>query len=247
MSFRPSTHAALAPLGDRLTALRTGEPGVRTLLTGSFRAAPGVAESAPVLTFVASDESMDRHGDIVRQGGLRLENFRRNPVVPDCHDYSSIAKILGTCDSVAVQGGKLVNSVRFALENPLGSLAYKLAKSGHLRAQSIGFLPLKYAPLANSHDGYEFQESELLEISLVVVPANANAVAQLKSALQSGAIERSDLGAAADVLRSISGLAQLKDCPAPNAFERLAQHLASAAAPGPFERLAELLAKSSRR
>ena len=220
MSFRPSTPSAVAPLGERLVPLRTGEPGVRTLLTGSFRAAPGVAESAPVLTFVASDESMDRYGDVVRQSGLRLDNFRRNPVVVDCHDYSSVAKILGTCEAVEVRDGRLVNTVRFALENPLGALAYKLAKAGHLRAQSIGFLPLECQPLLGHPDGYEYRAADLLEISLVVVPANANAVAEVKSALARGAHGGADL-------RSVEATVRALVTPPENAFTRLARHLES--------------------
>lgn len=195
-------------LGDRILQLHTGDSGVRTALAGTFKAANGAADngnpdSGPVLTFIGSDESVDRYGDVVRQGGLKLDNFRRNPVVPDCHDYSSIARILGTCDSVVVKDGRLVNAVRFALDNPLGALAYKMAKAGHIRAQSIGFLPQKYQALPGSQNGYEFLESDLLEISLVVVPANANAVAEMKSALQSGAINKGDLTNVVELLRSL--------------------------------------------
>ena len=194
---------------NRLVTLHTGTAGVRTALAGTFKAAD--VESEAVLTFIGSDESVDRYGDVVRQAGLKLDNFRRNPVVPDCHDYSSVAKILGTCDSVVVKDGRLVNAVRFALDNPLGSLAYKMAKAGHIRAQSIGFLPQKYAPLGGSQQGYEFTEAELLEISLVVVPANANAVAQMKGAFASGAIDRGDLG---NVLEFLQSLSQTKQTPA---------------------------------
>jgi HK97 family phage prohead protease len=186
---------------NRLVTLHTGAAGVRTALAGSFKSADTGTE--PVLTFIGSDESVDRYGDVVRQAGLKLDNFRRNPVVPDCHDYSSIARILGTCDSVVVKDGRLVNQVRFALDNPLGALAYKMAKAGHIRAQSIGFLPQKYQALPGSQNGYEFTESELLEISLVVVPANANAVAEMRSALHSGAINQGDLGNVIEMLRSL--------------------------------------------
>lgn len=200
----------LKALGDRIATLRTGDPGVRTALAGKFKAVEG---DAPVLTFVGSDESVDRYGDVVVQAGINLTKFRLNPVVPDCHDYSSIAKILGTCDRVEVKEGKLVNDVRFATDNPLGLLAYKMAKAGHLRAQSIGFLPQQFEPLGQ--DGYRFTKSELLEISLVVVPANANAVAQMKSAFASGAIDRGDLANLQDFLQQLSQTKQTPATPDP--------------------------------
>jgi hypothetical protein len=48
-----------------------------------------------------------------------------------------------------------------------------------VNATSVGFRPLKYEP--NEHGGTHFAEQELLEFSIVPIPANAAAVRGLKS------------------------------------------------------------------
>jgi HK97 family phage major capsid protein len=55
-----------------------------------------------------------------------------------------------------------------------------LVRQGILRAVSVGFQPKKIEPLGKNENGYRFVQSELLECSLVSVPANANALAIAK-------------------------------------------------------------------
>ena len=40
------------------------------------------------MRFVASDESVDRYGDIIRASGWQLDNFRKNPVLLFAHDFA---------------------------------------------------------------------------------------------------------------------------------------------------------------
>ena len=53
--------------------------------------------------------------------------------------------------------------------------AYQLVAEGYLRAVSVGFRPLEWEPMPDGR-GTRFTSVELLEISLVSVPANASAL-----------------------------------------------------------------------
>ena len=117
-----------------------------------------------------SSPSVDRHGDIVEQN-WDLKHFKNNPVYLDSHNYGSIERIIGRVDKPRVKDGKLVGSIVFALDNPLGELAYKLADGGFLNTSSVGFIPKEF------DDKFEkIVKSELLEISAVSVPANPEAL-----------------------------------------------------------------------
>src|SRR5215471_19247150 len=51
--------------------------------------------SQPILDFIASDETLDRCGEIISSGGWRLESYRRNPVFQNAHQYGDIIFTLG--------------------------------------------------------------------------------------------------------------------------------------------------------
>ncbi len=188
---------SLTEFGSRVVTLSNGAQGLRGGVKCEVRE---VAGDAPMMDFIASDNSVDRYNEVIDQAGWQMDNFRANPVIPDCHDYSSISRILGRAVMVAVNDGKLVNRVEFALDNPMGNLAYKMAKGGFIKSQSVGFIPLEW----QNGNGKEqpdrtYTKQELLEISLVVVPANPGATIGL--ALKQGAIERADLRSAIEFLK----------------------------------------------
>ncbi len=173
----------LTEFGDRLVTLNTGAQGLRGGLRCEVRdAADG---DAPVMDFIASDESLDRYDEVISIDGWQLDNFKANPVIPDCHDYSSISKILGRAQSIGVADGKLVNRVEFCVDNPMGNLAYKMARGGFIKSQSVGFIPLEWVNGAGKDEpGRKYTKQELLEVSLVVVPANPGAT--IGAALRAG-------------------------------------------------------------
>lgn len=119
---------------------------------------------------VFSTNDVDRHGEIVEQN-WKLKNYKKNPVYLDSHNYESIERIIGRVDKLKVKDNQLQGEIIFALENPLGRLAYDLAEGGFLRASSVGFIPLKF-----DDDKQIILEAELLEISAVVVGANSEAL-----------------------------------------------------------------------
>jgi HK97 family phage prohead protease len=179
----------LLEFGDRLVTLNTGATGLRGGINCEVK---DVSGDAPVMDFIGSDSSLDRYNEVIQQDGWQLDNFKANPVIPDCHDYSSVAKILGRATSVSVKDGKLTNRVEFATMNPLGNMAYKMAKGGFIKSQSVGFIPLEWQNgIGKDMPARTYTKTELLEISLVVVPANPSATIGL--ALKQGAVVKSDL------------------------------------------------------
>lgn len=197
--------------GTRLVTLRDGRAGLRGGIHCDVRVPTdlvppldGEYADMPMLDFIASDDTLDRYNEVINQDGWQLDNFLANPVVPDCHDYSSITRILGRdvlTKEQQVQGGKLRCRTLFAVDNPLGNLAYKMAKGGFIRSMSVGFIPLEWVS-GDSKDKPDrtYTECELLEKSLVVVPANPGATVGL--ALKSGAVTRGELSDLADFLKS---------------------------------------------
>jgi HK97 family phage prohead protease len=186
--------------GDRLITLNTGKAGLRAGIHVTAKEVPG---DAPVMDFIASDDTIDRYNEKIQQSGWRTKNFCANPVIPDCHDYSSVVKILGRDllpEAQQVTGNQLGARVEFATMNPLGNIAWKMAKAGFIKSMSVGFIPLEWENgVGKDMPDRIYTEQELLEKSLVVVPANPGATIGL--ALKSGAIERADLKSLADFLK----------------------------------------------
>ena len=211
----PATPQLAATFGPRLVTLSSGSPGLRSSLGVTSRDA-SEAPGEPVMDMIASDETMDRYNECIKVNGWDLDCYRRNPVVVDSHDYSSVAKIIGRSDSVEIKDNALVNRVRFALDNPLGTLCWKLAKGGFIKSESVGFIPREWTDGNDpSKPGRTFTKCELLEISLVAVPMNPGAT--IGAAIKSGAVTQQDVRAVVDQMRlSLEELTKLigQDSPA---------------------------------
>lgn len=128
--------------------------------------------------FVVSTDAVDRDNDVVDQKGWQLESYKRNPVVLWAHDYSALP--VGKATEIAVSGGRLVATAQFA-EHPFAETVFQLVKGGFLRATSVGFAPKAYK-INDERDGVDFKEQELLEFSIVPVPANPEALIEARAA-----------------------------------------------------------------
>lgn len=139
--------------------------------------------------FVMSAQSPDRMGDIVITRGIDVKNFQKNPVALFAHqsrafpigNWKNITKVLhdapphldGDLQLLPAGGpSREVDQVAWAIEH------------GALRAASVGFIPNWDAIemlLDDSGDwsgGLIFHESELVETSIVPVPAHPSALAK---------------------------------------------------------------------
>ena len=123
---------------------------------------------APV--FVAATSELDRDFDRIDVASLRLDNFTANPILLANHDRDCP---LGTWE-VSVEGGQLLASPRFA--STAKAQEWKtLVDEGVIRGVSVGFRPSDDSP-KNAEGGRDFHGAELLEISLVTIPANPSAL-----------------------------------------------------------------------
>ena len=130
------------------------------------------------LTVVASDESADRLGDVVRADGWDLDAYKHNPVFLWAHDYTRTP--IGRSSWVGVDGSKLLATVEFA-PTAFAREVELLYRQRFLRAVSVGFRARAFSfrkGRDGTVDGVEYTKQELLELSAVPVPANPHALAK---------------------------------------------------------------------
>ncbi|MDD5640378.1 MAG: HK97 family phage prohead protease [Syntrophales bacterium] len=133
-----------------------------------------------VLEFIASTAQVDRYGDIIEVEGWELDNWLKVPVILYGHDYGGFPIGQGISAIKDPLRG-LVIQAKFATaqENPEADIAYRLALGGYIRAVSVGFMDIEREPILDNEGnrtGWRFKRAELLEVSLVAVPANPGAL-----------------------------------------------------------------------
>ena len=160
------------------------EPLAAAQVRASFDTEIKAEGDSRTLTFTISTASVDRMGDTISVDGWKLDAFRKNPVVLWAHDASSLP--VAKADKLWVESGKLMAQAEFT---PAGmarfnDTVFDMLKGGFLNATSVGFSPLKYAFTDDPQRrfGIDFMEQELLEFSVVPVPANAEALIQGRAA-----------------------------------------------------------------
>lgn len=125
-------------------------------------------------TFIASTPTADRAGDII-EANWDLAAFERNPVILYAHDYGSLP--VGRAERVWVDGPQLMIEVRF-VPREIDERAWQVQRmyeEGYLHAVSVGFRPIDWTWMEKG--GMRVTRSELLEVSCVPVPMNAEALA----------------------------------------------------------------------
>lgn len=134
------------------------------------------------LDFVLSDETVDRYGDVIEAKGWDLRTFKKNPIALWAHDSRSV---IGIWENVRVEGKRLVGRLKFAAKGTSDRIdeLISLVDQGILRAVSVGFVPKEAEPIDKErpYGPQRYKKSELLETSLVAVPANPAALALAKS------------------------------------------------------------------
>lgn len=130
------------------------------------------AEQADVRV-IASTEDTDRDMEIIKQDGLDLTQFIKNPVILFAHNYQ--APPIGKAIKAEITERGLQIDIKFASEkaNPLAQQVKQLMKEGILKAVSIGFIPKE----RDANDPKIITSAEILELSIVPVPSNPNALA----------------------------------------------------------------------
>lgn len=153
------------------------------------------------LEFIGTDESQDRDGDIIKADGWKFDNYLKNPVFLPFHNGWTVpaAKCVGISKAPGSAGVSF--RIKFATidelcSNPatpsnealLADTIYNAYKNGYMNAVSIGFIALESQEndLGENKDlpqwqrGRIFTSQEMIELSAVAIPANANALIQAR-------------------------------------------------------------------
>lgn len=138
------------------------------------------------LVAVGSKEVIDRDGDLIPIKGINLTEYKKNPVVLRAHNYSDLP--VARTDKVWKSGDELKFKIDFptAEVSAMGDAIWRLYEGGYMHSFSIGFIPdfsaieyPKEEPNTKSKEKLPnriFHKIQLLEISVVSVPANQDAL-----------------------------------------------------------------------
>jgi len=129
------------------------------------------------VTFCFSDDSVDRQGEIVDQSSWKTDRYLSNPLILWGHDPDDPENVLGQGSDLQLNvNGKSFITAQFdeAEINPRADMIFRQLVKRTLRTVSAGFIP---HTVEYEDDIPVLKDCELLEVSVVAIPANANAVA----------------------------------------------------------------------
>lgn len=126
--------------------------------------------------FKISDGNADRMGEIVDQKSWNFANYKENPIVLWGHDPSQPENVLGTALNVEVddKDNSTYATIKFDEDiNPKAKMVFEQVARGTLRTVSVGMI---VHTEDTEKDVTTLRDCELLEISIVPIPANPRAV-----------------------------------------------------------------------
>ena len=149
-----------------------------------------VDDETRTVEFVASDNSVDSYGTVLPVDKWDLKRYQNNGIVGYMHDVygDSWTKSADPDDIIGkgeafVEDDKLVVRITFepADLNERADKIYRKIQFGSLHAVSVGFRATAKGHKGDEERGenpnvYYYNGQELLEVSVVNIPANANAL-----------------------------------------------------------------------
>jgi hypothetical protein len=181
--FRPPEVEEDAEVSRSAEALWTPPPAEVKAYSDAFQL---FVDGKGPLPYVASDSTEDSYRDVIT-GPWRLKRFRSNPIMPLNHYYYGSLLPLGTSKVRYDKAGeRLLGFAYFDEEDPEAKKVAGKYRRLIMRGFSVGIRPAKVvrrSSLDEDHPyygkrGYWLCDCELLEVSAVTIPANANAVSQ---------------------------------------------------------------------
>jgi HK97 family phage prohead protease len=165
------------PVAEPLTAVTKAKRGEVVTFGAPVRKDADKMAAASIMEFenVLTTDQKDRDGDILHPKGCKVD-----PSAPLLWQHIPTEPI-GKLVQVVEQTDKLVKTHCAIADTPLGQLAAKLVEFGALRI-SHGFKPTSWKAISEGDDqggmvtGWEVEACEVMEVSLVSVPANTGAV-----------------------------------------------------------------------
>ena len=158
---------------------------------GHVRAIPKEAQETREVPFTISTDQVDRYNTILKADRWDLSNYEKNPIVGYQHNvYGDLFKAPNPDDvigmsSITPEDHALKGTAKFEPPdiNPLAEKIFKKVLFGSLRSASVGFSEIGKGEEDDKTDTYTYGGQELLEWSVVNIPANPGAVVrQLENA-----------------------------------------------------------------
>ena len=129
------------------------------------------------MDFIICTPQVNRYGYRILPEGVRLDNFKKNPVALWMHEYDDVP--VGRWENLRLENGNLVATIAWSNEEDAQKLR-RLAEEGVISATSMGFDPISWTEddtlLLQGQTRPTVIDAELLEISFVTVPGNPGAV-----------------------------------------------------------------------
>lgn len=157
-----------------------------------------VDRKARTATFTVNTLALDSYREIVMPEGMDSARYESNPVFLAGHNWYSLDAVLGKAVSIKADPNEIEMQFLFATEeNPAAATAFELVSGGFLNATSIGFRPLAWVDSVDQLSEEQqtrviaalnrqgkttgdadriYTKWELLEVSLVIIPANPEAL-----------------------------------------------------------------------
>jgi HK97 family phage prohead protease len=117
---------------------------------------------------IASDETRDRHGEVIKADGWILDDFKEN--APMLWNHDAWGTPAGSFKNIRVEDKKLKMVASFA-STEKGKEIKTLFDEGHLKTFSVGFMVKE----RDEKDPSIITKALLLEVSAVPIPANPKA------------------------------------------------------------------------
>lgn len=125
--------------------------------------------------FVFNDQSIkNSYGFKVKTDGIDLTRFNNNPVMLDQH-WNSTNYVLGRWTDLETKGGLLLGMPEFDTEDPQAKKIQGKVERNYIKSCSMG---IRFNPSDMAYENGELvlQKCELMEVSIVAIPSNANAL-----------------------------------------------------------------------
>ena len=157
-------------------------------ITSTFEKSNLEEDGSITIKGLASTNALDRTGDIIdhnawKEGGL--DNYGDNPIILFNHDYNRPIGRAKYCD--VTQNGLELEA---KISKSAGDIV-DLIKDGVLGAFSVGF-KVKDADYNKETDGFFIKSAELLEVSVVSIPANQTATFSIAKSFDNDSAANAD-------------------------------------------------------
>jgi len=128
-----------------------------------------------IYTFVVSTPEVDRYGTIIVPSGIDYTAYLNNPIVLAQHDSDDWP--IGKCLGFMMNGENLEATLQFHRITEEACEVADLVAAGYVRAVSVGIIPIESEEQTiEGKTVTVYTKSELVEFSVVSIPANREAL-----------------------------------------------------------------------